>query len=115
MTFDVPEADATAFADTYQVPIAGKISASIEIQGTVDPAATQGVDTLFDARLDGVKTTSFQPTGQAAASGQPNYNCTASGLTGTLFQSLRIVYAVGDAARYTAVLQNSGSTVRATS
>ena len=115
ITFDVNEADATAFADVYQVPVAGKKSTQLEIQGTVDPAVSQGVDTLFDARLGGVKTTVFDPTGSGPGSNDPEYTCTASGLTGSLLAQLRINYPVGDAARYSATLQNSGSTLRATS
>ena len=115
VTFDVNEADATAFADVYQVPIAGKVSVKLEIEGTVDPAASQGVDTLFDGISNGVKSTVFDPTGSGPGASDPEYQCTASGLTGTLVEQLRITYAVGDAARYAATLQNSGSTTRATS
>ncbi len=113
LTMDVNEADATAFADTYAVPLAGKKSGVFELQGTVDPAVSQGVDTLFDARLDGAKSATFAPTGGSVGANDPHFTTTASGLTGSLFQSLRIVYNVGDVARYTAILQNSGETVRA--
>jgi len=115
LTFDVNEGDATAFADAYQVPIAGKSSAVTEIQGTVDPAVSQGVDTLFDARIDGVKTTVYDLTGSGPNTDDPEYTSTASGLTGALFSSLRITYNVGDAARYVATLQHSGPLTRAVS
>ena len=113
MTADVPEADATAFVDAWQVPIAGKPTVSLEIQGTVDPAASQGVNTLFDAIGGGVVSTVFDLTGSGPDTNDPEYQCSASGLTGSLVSSLRINFAVGDAARYQATIQNSGLTSRA--
>ncbi|MAH47033.1 hypothetical protein CMI37_14495 [Candidatus Pacearchaeota archaeon] len=114
MTADVTEADATAFADTYQVPVAGKKSVAYELQGTVDPAASKAVDTIFDARLGGVKTSVYDLTGSGPGANDPEYTCTASGLTGSLVAQLRVTYAIGDAARFAATIQNSGATTRAT-
>ena len=113
ISFDVGSVDITAFADTWQVPLAGKKSTQIEIAGTVDPVNSAGVDTLFDAIQGGPLSTVFDPTGSGPGANNPEYLCTASGLTGTLVAGLRINYAVADAARYSATLQNSGSTTRA--
>jgi len=114
-TIDVNEADATAFGDTYQVPVAGKASVQTELQGTLDPAISQGINTLFDARLGGVKSTVYDLTGSGPGANDPEYQCTASGLTGALIAQIRVTYALGDAARYSATIQHSGSTTRATS
>jgi len=63
MTFDVPPANVTAFADVYQVSVAGKPSAKLDIQGAWDPAAAQGDATIF-AELGGVaKAYDFEPGG----------------------------------------------------
>ena len=115
-TIDVPEAEITAFADVYGNFLAGKKSVKTEIQGSADIDAltsVQGVKTLYAGIGAGPKSTVFDPTGTGPAAGAPEYQCTTSGLTGVLVANLKISLPVGDAARYSATLQHSGSTTRA--
>ena len=113
MRFDVPEADITAFADAWQNFLAGKPNVSAELRGTLDMAASQGIKTLFAAMGSGPVTTVFDLTGSGPDTGKPEYTCTASGLTGSLVDSLRISLPVNDAGRYEARIINSGDTTRA--
>ena len=113
LTFDVGEADATAFLDVNQVPIAGMKTAQLEIAGTVDPSSAKSVDTLFDAIGGGPVSTVYDLTGAGPGANDPEYQCTASGLTGSLVSQFRVNYSVGDAARFSATIMNSGATLRA--
>ena len=115
ITFDVPEADITSFTDAYQNFVAGKKNTKTEIAGTLDMAAGKGDVTLFEAFGAGPLTTIFDPTGAGPGSNDPEYQCSASGLTGVLVEQYTITLPVGGAATYTASLQHSGSTTRATS
>ena len=115
MTVDVPEADITAFADIYQNVLAGKKTVAYEVSGSYDPASGNGDDTLFaNVNNGGVVTTVFDPTGSGPGANDPEYACTASGLTGSLVAGYRMSFPVGDKASYTATIQNSGATTRAT-
>ena len=69
MTFDVPEADATAFADTYQVPLAGKPTVTLEIQGSWDPASAQGDATIFGELGLEAEEYDFEPDGTTGYNG----------------------------------------------
>ena len=116
-TIDVPEAEITAFADTYANFLAGKKSVKTEIQGSADIDAlvtVQGWKTLFAGIGAGPKSTVFDPVGTGPAAGAPEYQCTSSGLTGVLVAQLKLSLPVGGAASYSATLQHSGSTTRAT-
>ena len=112
-TIDVPAADITAFADVYQNAVAGKKSVRTEIGGSADLAASQGWKTLFAGIGAGPKSTVLDPVGTGPGANAPEYQCTASGLTGVLVAAMKISLPVGDAARYTATLQHSGLTSRA--
>lgn len=112
----MPEADITAFADVYGNFLAGKKNVRTEISGSADIDAlttVQGVKTLFAGIGAGPKSTVFDPVGTGPSANAPEYQCTASGLTGVLVASLQISLPVGGAARYSATLQHSASTTRA--
>ena len=47
LSFSVPEADITAFGDSYQNFIAGKPTATYDISGYADLASSQGDATIF--------------------------------------------------------------------
>ena len=112
-TIDVPAADITAFLDAYQNVLAGKKSVKTEIAGSADLAASQGWKTLFAGIGAGPKSTVLDLVGTGPAAGAPEYQCTSSGLTGVLVAGMTLRLPVGDAARYSATLQHSGSTSRA--
>ena len=109
----VPEADITAFAQAWQTFLAGKKNVTTEIKGSLDTLAAAGDITLFQGIGAGPKSTVFDPTGSGPAAGAPEYQCTASGLTGVLVSRYHISLPVGDKASFSATLQHSGSTSRA--
>ena len=114
MTVDVPAADTTSFADAYQTALAGKKTVQTAIQGTYDPTASQGDATLFANVNGGAKvSTIFDLTGSGPAADNPEYQCTASGLSGALVASYKLNFPVGDKASYSATIQHSGLTSRA--
>ena len=109
----VPEANITSFADAWQNFLAGKKNVRTTIEGVYNPSASQLDATLF-ARLGlAAVSTIFDPTGTGPAAGAPEYQCTASGLTGVLIDSIEIEIPVNAEGRITATLQHSGSTSRA--
>ena len=113
ISFDVAEADITSFNDAWQNFLAGKKDTKTEIEGSYDPLAGTGIATIFAVLGGGPVTTLFDVTGSGPAAGNPEYQCTASGLTGVLVQSLRMSFPVNEKASYRATLQHSGSTTRA--
>ena len=112
ITFEVPEADITAFADAYQNFLAGKANVKTEISGIYDGVLSAADVTLFEGFGAGPKTTNFDPTGSGPTTNDPEYVCTSSGLTGVLVESYTVDLPVGGAATYAATLQHSGATVR---
>ena len=63
LNFTVPEADVTAFADSYQNFLAGKPTATIDISGFADLASSQGDATIFgELGLEGEEW-DFEPDG----------------------------------------------------
>jgi len=109
----VPEAEITSFADAYQNFVAGKKSTTYELAGMVNMAAAGADVTLFGQIGAGGVSTIFDPTGSGPAANAPEYQCTASGLTGTLVRSYRISLLVGGKAAISATLQVSGLISRA--
>lgn len=103
LNISVPEADITAFGDSFQNALAGKPSGSMDITGALDTASSQGHDTLKAAIGGGVKTAVFSPD-----AGTTTFTSTASGLTGTLLSRYRVSFPVGGASGYQATLQISG-------
>lgn len=115
ITFEVPEADITSFNDAWQNFVVGKKSTVTEIAGVLNMAAGGADVTLFEGIGAGPKTTIFDPTGSGPNTNDPEYQCTASGLTGVLVENYSITLPVGGAATFTATLRHSGSTTRAVS
>lgn len=113
MNVTVPEADITSFSDVYSNALAGKKSITTEIAGSLDMATGAGDKTLFEAFGAGAKSLVIDPTGAGPGANDPEYQCTASGLSGVLVANYSISMPVGGAASYTASLQHSGLTTRA--
>ena len=111
INFDVPTADVTSFTDSYQNVVVGKKNTTIELSGHFDTASAAADEVIFESIGAGVKTSKFEPGGATSC----YYQCSASGLTGTLVSKYSISLPVGDKASFTASLQNSGSTTRETS
>ena len=108
-----PEGEITSFADVGQNFVSGKKDVKTELAGSLD-LALSGVDaTLFGGIGAGPKSTIFDPSGSGPGANDPEYQCTASGLTGVLVASYRLECPVGGAARFSATLQHSGATSRA--
>ena len=112
-TATVPEAEITSFADTYQNFLAGKKDVKTELAGPLDMVLAAVDVSLFGAIGDGPLSTIFDPSGSGPGADNPQYKCTASGLTGALVANYRIECPVGGAGRWAATLQNSGQTTRA--
>jgi len=113
INFEVPEADITSYLDAWGNFLAGKKNVKTDIAGSWDAVSGGGDDTIFAAFGTGPVTTVFDLSGSGPGSDDPEYTCTASGLTGVLIESYSITLPVGGAATYAASLQHSGSTVRA--
>lgn len=69
LNFEVPEVEITSFADAWQNFLAGKPTAQIEIEGSLDPAASQGDVTLFTELGLAAKTWDFEPDGTTGYNG----------------------------------------------
>ena len=96
LTFDVPEADATAFADAWQVPLAGKPTATLEVQGSWDGASSQGDVTIFGELGLEAEEYDFEPDG-------------ATGYNGfAIVNRYQIVASINDAIRYSATFHHNG-------
>ena len=111
MNADVPSSDITAFDSTYGTAVAGKKNITYELAGSLDEASGEAAEVIFECIGAGVKTSKFEPAGATTC----YYNCTGSGLVGTFVTRYSISLPVGDAASFTASLQNSGLTERKTS
>lgn len=112
---NVPEAEITAFADLWQNFLAGnKVNHVTEIAGSYDPEDGAGFDALFASIGGGKVSTIFDPTGAGPGSDDPQYQSTASGLTGAEVSRLSLSLPVGGKAAYGATIQHSGVMVRAT-
>jgi len=107
----VPTGDITAFDDTYGNAVTGKKNITYELAGPLDEASGEAAEVIFECIGAGVKTSKFEPAGETTC----YYQCSAAGLTGTFVTRYSISLPVGDAASFTASLQNSGSTTRETS
>ncbi len=111
---NVPEADITSFTDAWQNFLAGnKPNHVTEISGTYDPGDGTGFDALFASIGGGKVSTIFDPTGAGPSAGNPQYQSSASGLTGAEVSRLSLSLPVGDKASYGATIQHSGVMSRA--
>ena len=115
ISFTIPPADITTFADAWQNFLAGKKNVKTDISGTLDMTLAKGEATLFASFGGGPVTTLLDFTGSGAGANTPTYETAASGLTGTYLESLNISVPVGGTATYSATLQHSGATTRETS
>jgi predicted secreted protein len=96
LNFSVPEADITAFADTYQNFLAGKPTATIDAEGNWDPASSQGDATIFgELGLEGEEW-DFEPDGTTG------YNGFA------IVTSYSITASVADAIKYSVSFRHNG-------
>ena len=69
LNFTVPEADITAFGDSYQNFLAGKPTATIDVAGFADLASSQGDATIFgELGLEGEEW-DFEPDGSTGYNG----------------------------------------------
>ena len=69
LNFSVPEADITSFSDAYQNFLAGKPTATYDIAGFADLAASQGDITIFgELGLEGEEI-DFEPDGSTGYNG----------------------------------------------
>ena len=69
LNFTVPEADITSFSDAYQNFLAGKPTATIDVSGFADLAASQGDVTIFgELGLEGEEW-DFEPDGTTGYNG----------------------------------------------
>ena len=69
LNFDVPEAEITSFADAWQNYVAGKPTATIDIDGYLDPAAAQGDATIFGELGLEAEEWDFEPDGSTGYNG----------------------------------------------
>lgn len=115
LNFSVTTGEVTAFADAYAVMVAGKKNTTLDVSGSLSTTAGEGDATIFGAIGAGVKNLVVEPGGGSPGGDNPSYQCTASGLAGTLVSSYSINLPVGDRATYTATFQCSKSTTRETS
>ena len=101
LRFDVPEAEITAFADAWQNFLAGKPTATIQADGSLDPQAGAGDITIFnELGLEGEEW-DFEPDG---ATGYNGY---------AIVTGYEIVASKDDAIRYTLNLRHNGGSAAA--
>lgn len=109
-----PPADITSFSDAWQNFLAGdKKNVVTSIRGHANQTASEAERLIFAAIGGGPVTTLFDITGSGPAANDPEYQCTASGLTGALVSSMELDLPVGDKGSFSATIQHSGSTTRA--
>lgn len=63
ISFAVPEAEITSFSDAWQNFVAGKPTATLEVAGSWDPAASQGDVTIFGELGLEAEEYDFEPDG----------------------------------------------------
>jgi len=101
VNFSVPEADITAFADSWQNFLAGKPTATMDADGAWDPASSQGDATIFgELGLEGEEW-DFEPDGSTG------YNGFA------IVTSYSITASVNDAIKYSLSLRHNGGSAAA--
>lgn len=116
ISFTNAPGEITSFTDPYGNFLAsGKKNTTTEISGSYDAAAAGADQTIFEAIGNGPVTTLFDVDGAGPASDSPVFTCTASGLAGVLVSAYSFDFPVGGPGTYSATLQHSGATTRATS
>lgn len=109
----VPSAEITSFDDLWGNHLAGKKNITTDIAGSLDLASGEGHNAIFDALGGGPVSTVFDLTGNGPNTNDPEYQCTASGLSGVLVSSYSMSLGVGQPGTYAATMQHSGLTTRA--
>ena len=69
LNFEVPESEITSFADPWQNFLAGKPTATLEIEGSLDPAAGGGDITIFEELGLEAEEWDFEPDGTTGYNG----------------------------------------------
>ena len=69
LNFTVPEADITAFGDTYQTFLAGTPTATYDVSGFADLASSQGDATIFGELGLEAEEIDFEPDGATGYNG----------------------------------------------
>ena len=101
LNFEVPEAEITAFADAWQNFLAGKPTATLDVAGSWDPAASQGDVTIFgELGLEGEEW-DFEPDGSTGYDGF------------AIVTSYSITAAVNAPITYTASFRHNGGSAAA--
>lgn len=104
INFDVPESEITSFSDAYQNFLAGKPGVTLSVDGSWDPAASQGDVTIFGDLGGAAQTWDFEPDGSTGYNGfaiVTSYSITAavnSGITYSLSLRHNGTAAAADAA-----------------
>lgn len=101
LNFAVPEAEITSFADPWQNALAGKPTATLDAEGSWDPAAAQGDATIFAALGTAAKTWDFEPDGTTGYNGY------------AIVTAYRIVAAINDAIKYSVSMKHNGTAAAA--
>ena len=101
LNFTVPEAEITAFADAWQNFLAGKPTATLDVNGYWDPAASQGDATIFAALGGAALTWDFEPDGTTGYNGY------------AITTSYSITAEVASAINYTASFRHNGGSAAA--
>jgi predicted secreted protein len=81
LNFDVPETEITSFADVYQNFLAGKPGLTVDVDGSWDPASSQGDVTIFGDLGGAAQTYDFEPDGTTGYNGYgiiTSYSITSS-------------------------------------
>lgn len=69
INFEVPEAEITSFSDAWQNFLAGKPTATLDVAGSADLAASQGDVTIFGDLGGAAQTYDFEPDGSTGYNG----------------------------------------------
>lgn len=101
LNFEVPKAEITAFGDAWQNVLAGKPTVTIDIEGSWDPAAAQGDDTIFNDLGGAAQTWDVEPDGTTGYNGY------------AILTSYSITAEVGSAISYRASMQHNGTAAAA--
>lgn len=98
------------FSSTGPERVVGNYDYSFDGGGNFDGAASQGDATLFGLVGSSGVAAAFDPTGNSAATNDPNYDAAS-----VVLKSYSISAAVGQSVKYSFTLEGNGALVRNTS
>ena len=101
IAFTVPEADITSFSDAWQNFLAGKPTAVITGRGFLDPAGSQGDDTIFGDLGGAGQTWDVEPDGTTGYNGY------------SIITSYNIGARINEAITYDVTLRHNGGAAAA--